>query len=181
MHGISFGSRELFSHIRVKVCDPQAPRDCRSPHLVPPPCTFLTCAFSVERAQLTCWCSAVRRCSQERSFGPSCPSCLDSAPRWAPSAGCQSSCITLSTSCSSGCCSSCSYPSGSGCCIGRWPTLPWWMAARLAPALGRAPTRSSRPRTALAAPCACTSASIDFGLFGRSARQLLRPLAEARR
>ena len=64
---IMFTSRVLFSDVpdvKLKVCDPKAPRDCSSPLLVPPPCTFLTRVFSVERAQLTCWCSSVRRRSQ---------------------------------------------------------------------------------------------------------------------
>ena len=61
---IIFTSRVLFSDVKLKVCDPKAPRDCSSPLLVPPPCTFLTRVFSVERAQLTCWCSSVRRHSQ---------------------------------------------------------------------------------------------------------------------
>ena len=61
---IGFESRVLFFHVKLKVYDPKAPRDCRSPLLVPPLCTFLTRAFSVERAQLTCWCSSVRRRSQ---------------------------------------------------------------------------------------------------------------------
>ena len=148
---IGFGSRVLFLHVKLKVCDPKAPRDCSSPLLAPPPCTFLTCAFSVERAQLTCWCSAVRRRSQSSSFGASCLLCSDSAPSSAPSAGCQSSCRPSSTSCSSGSCSWCSYPSGRGCCIGRRPTLACQLAGRPAPVLGRARTRRSRPRTALAA------------------------------
>ena len=167
---IGFGSRVLFLHVKLKVCDPKAPRDCSSPLLAPPPCTFLTCAFSVERAQLTCWCSAVRRRSQSSSFGASCLLCSDSAPSSAPSAGCQSSCRPSSTSCSSGSCSWCSYPSGRGCCIGRRPTLACQLAGRPAPVLGRARTRRSRPRTALAALCACTSASTDFRLFGKAAR-----------
>ena len=159
---IGFGSRVLFLHVKVKVCDPKAPRDCSSPLLVPPPCTFLTRVFSVERAQLTCWCSAVRRRSQESSFGASWPSCSNSAPSSAPSPGCQYSCRSSSTPCSSVCCSWRRYPSGSGRCIGRWPTLACRLAGRPAPVLGRAWTRRSRPRTALAAPCACTSASIDL-------------------
>ena len=61
---INFRSRVLFLHVKLKVCDPKAPRDCSSPLLVPPVCAFLTSAFSVERAQLTCWCSAVRQRSQ---------------------------------------------------------------------------------------------------------------------
>ena len=84
---IGFGSRMLFLHVKLRVCDLKAPRDCSSPLLVPPPCTFLTRVFSAERAQLTCWCSAVRRRSQQSSFGASCLSCSDSAPSSAPSAG----------------------------------------------------------------------------------------------
>ena len=164
---IGFGSTMRFVHVKLKVYDPKAPRDCSSPLLVPPPCTFLTRVFSVERAQLTCWCSAVRRRSQESSFGASWPSCSDSAPSSAPSAGCQSSCRTSLSSCSFGCCGPCSYPSGSGCCVGRRPTLAWQLAGQPAPVLGRAQTRRSRPRTALAAQCGRTSASTDFGLFGR--------------
>lgn len=94
---IGFGSRVLFLHVKLKVCDPKAPRDCSSPLLGPPLCTFLTRAFSVESARLTCWCSAVRRRLQESSFGALWPSCSDSAPSSPPSAGCQSSCITSST------------------------------------------------------------------------------------
>ena len=35
MRRIGYGSRDLFLHVRVKVCDPKAPRDCRSPRLPP--------------------------------------------------------------------------------------------------------------------------------------------------
>ena len=115
---IGFGSRVLFLHVKLKVYDPKAPRDCCSPLLVPPLCTFLTRAFGVERAQLTCWCSAVRRRSQESNFGASCPSCSDSAPSSVPSVGRLSLCRDWLTSCSFGCCGSCSYPPGSGCCVG---------------------------------------------------------------
>ena len=70
---IGFGSRVLFLHVKLKVCDPKAPRDCSSPLLGPPPCTCLTSTFSVESAQLTRWCSAVRRRSQVKQLGSIVP------------------------------------------------------------------------------------------------------------
>ena len=64
MQCITFMSRVLLFDVKLKVCDHKAPRDCSSPLFVPPLYTFLISAFDVECAQLTCWCSAVRRRSQ---------------------------------------------------------------------------------------------------------------------
>lgn len=98
----TFESIMLLSHVKPKVCDPEAPRNCRCSRIALHTCIFLTSTSSDWCAQLTCRCSSVRRASHKRSFESSCPSCSDTATSSAPSAGRFSACRASSTSCSSG-------------------------------------------------------------------------------
>ena len=54
---------EACKHVKSKVCDPEAPHDCRSSRSALHPCASLTLTFGDEFAQLTCRCSSVRRVS----------------------------------------------------------------------------------------------------------------------
>ena len=54
---------ETSEHVKPKVCDPEAPRDCRSSRPALPMCALLTSTFGDKRVQLTCRCSSVHRVS----------------------------------------------------------------------------------------------------------------------
>ena len=71
MQGFGLESMVLSSHVKVKVCDPNAASNCRSLHAVPRLCSFLISALHDESTRLTCRFSGARRVSHESSFGPS--------------------------------------------------------------------------------------------------------------
>ena len=160
--GINIMRNMTPEHSKSKVCDPEAPRDCRSSRSALLPCALLTSTFGDEHARLTCRCSSVRRVSHERSFGASCPTCLDTAPTLAPSVGGCSSWRASSTARSSGCCGRRRPRSGGGYHIAGRLSMVLQPAGRSALVLERAVPRRSRHLAVVVALGGCVSASTDL-------------------
>ena len=79
--GINITRNLTSEHVKPKVCNPEAPSNCRSSRSALLPCALLTSTFG------DCRCSSERRVSHKRSCGASYPPSLDTASTLVPSVG----------------------------------------------------------------------------------------------